>query len=256
MRNLFTLLVAMLPLIATAQNSEIGLSGGIGIVSAPSGSIYFKADQSTTAPSAMFTYVANLNRYSESKLTWQVGFDITSYINIKHESSQTYDYFTKTIGNDGKYFRYAKVLLSVSPLVNMKYKLSDVTYVYGGMCVGIAGTNNTSNRKPQDFEGSEYTYKAPDGGKGFVAGMHLGITQRIVQRLAVNAQVGFRYYNLGFNVDDRSYPGGTSFRYSTTIIPVMVGIRYRMGWLKEYNSYKGRYQIVQEEIKHKKDSTE
>lgn len=256
MKNLFTLLVGMFPFVSVAQNSEIGLSGGIGLVSAPSGSIYFKADQSTTAPSAMFTYVANLNRYSESKLTWQVGFDVTSYLNVKHESNQTYTYFTKTIGNDGKFFRYANMLLSISPLVNIKYKLSDVTYVYGGISAGAAGSRNTSNNGPQDFEGSEYTYKAPDGGKGFVGGIHAGITQRIVQRLAINAQVGFRYYNLGFKVDDPSYPGGTSFRYNTTIIPIMIGIRYRMGWLKEYNASKGKFQIVEEEIKRKKDNTE
>lgn len=241
---------------AAAQNSEIGLSGGIGLVSAPSGSIYFKADQGTTAPSAMLTYVANLNKYSESKLTWQVGFDVTSFINVKHESTQTYDYFSKKIGNDGKFFRYANVMLSVSPIVNLKYKLSDVTYVYGGVGAGAVITRNSSNRRPQDFEGSDYTYKAPDGGKGFMAGVHVGVTQRIIQRLAINAQVGFRYYNVGFKVDDLSYPGGTSFRYNTTIIPVMVGIRYRMGWLKEYNSYKGKYQIVKEDIRHKKDTAE
>jgi len=255
MKNFFTLLFAALPFATQAQNFELGLSGGAGLIAAPSGDAYFKADQSSTSPIVSLTGLANLGRYSEAKLKWQVGLDISTIFKLQHESSNTYTYFTKTIGNDGKYFKYANYLLSVSPLVNARYPLSDVAYVYAGAGFGAAITRNSSNRKPQDFEGTDYTYTAPDGGKGIVAEAHAGITYRLVQRLALNAQVGFRYYNINFSVDDPTYPGGNSFTYNTTVIPLTIGIRYRMGWLKEYNSAKGRFQVIKEEI-HRKNAAE
>jgi hypothetical protein len=247
---------AMVPFCSQAQNSELGLAGGIGLHSAPGGDIHYKADQGGSSPLICLTYVSNRNRYSESKLTWQIGFDAFAVMSVKNKSNDTFSYFAQTIGNDGKDFRYANYLLSFSPLVNLKYKLSDVTYVYGGLSAGAAGTRNVSNVKPQDFVGTDVTYKAPDGGIGFCGAIQAGIVQRITQRIAVNAQVGFRYYSLTYKANDINYPGGNVFSYNTTMIPVIVGIRYRMGWLKEYNSATGRYELVKEEIKSKKEKEE
>jgi hypothetical protein len=195
--------------------------------------------------------VGNFDPRSESRIDWQAGIEATCLMNVKNESSTTYRYFGDTIGNDGRYFLYAKYMISVAPVINIKYKLSGMTYVYGGVSIGVVGTINTANRKPQDFEGADYTYTAPDGGTGLCSGLHIGINQRIAQRLAVAVQVGARYNSIGYHVNDHKYPGGTSFRYNSLVIPATIGLRYRMGWEKEYNAAKGRYEIAEEDVHRK-----
>lgn len=218
-----------------AQKSEIGIGGGATILSGASGNIHYKATEGSTAGTLTLTYAYNLHHvYTESKLTAQTGFNI-HVLKLAGESTDTFQYFGQTIGNDGKAFIYAKNAIAVCPMINIKYRMSARTYIYGGASVGVIYGVNSSNKRWQDFEGKEYTYTAPNGGAGLALGLQAGVNQRVTQRLAINLEVGLRRYNLHYKVDDASYPGGFAFNYNTMAIPVTLGVRYRMGWEKEYD---------------------
>lgn len=246
------LLILLLPLYTFAQKSELGISAGIALNSAPSGSLFFKADKPGITPAIALTQTWNLNRYSESLVTWQVGVGVYNFAGFRNQSDRTYVYFNDTIGNDGRDFRYAYYAYAIGPVANLKYKLNDLAYIYGGASFCIAGSRNTSNRSAADFRGKDYTYTAPDGGIGYYARLHGGITYRLSQRIAVNAEIGYSYYHLNFKVNDLSYPGGTEFSYATKLVPFTAGIRYRMGWAKEISRESGRKRIVKEEVESKR----
>jgi hypothetical protein len=255
LKTLLFVAVFLTPAIGYSQVAELGVSGGLSLHTGAFGNIYYKAAKMGSSPTASLTFLVNTNRMSESRLTNQVGFNVYYTFKLQNETGKTYIYFYESIGNDGKPFRYANYVLSFSPMVNWKYRLSDVSYVYGGVSAGIAGSRNVSNHKGMDFIGTDVTYKAPDGGLGYCAGIQGGWTQRLTQRIALNADIAVRYYNLSFAVNDKNYPGGTKFSYGTVVIPVTVGIRYRMGWPKELNHGNGRRRIIKEEI-HKKGEKE
>jgi hypothetical protein len=218
-----------------AQQSELGIGGGVSILSGASGDIHYKATEGSTAPTFTLNYVYNLHHvYTESKLTAQAGFNV-HVLKMAGEATDTFSYFGKTIGNDGKEFIYAKTAIAVCPVVNLKYRMSARTYIYGGASVGVIYGINKANKGWNDFEGKEYTYTAPNGGAGLALGLQAGVNQRVTQRLAINLEVAVRRYNLNYSVDDTAYPGGFEFNYATMAIPVTLGLRYRMGWEKEYN---------------------
>lgn len=239
-----------MPLCAIAQRSELGIGGGIMLTTAPGGTMYYKATESNTTPVLNLSYLANMTVRTESRLTTQLGFNI-HVMSFAHESADTFNYFNVSIGNDGKEFIYAKTAIAVSPLINFKYKLSDRAYVYYGASIGLVGSRTSgAPRNGNEVATGEKSYIAPDGGLGFCAGLQGGFTRRLSQRLALNAEVGFRYYKLSYKVDDVSYPGGVAFSYSTIGVPVTIGIRYRMGWEKQYNS-EGKYRPIPEELEKK-----
>jgi hypothetical protein len=231
--TLLSLCTLALSLSASAQQSELGIGGGVSILSGASGNIHYKATEGATAGTLTLTYAYNLHHvYTESKLTAQTGFNV-HVLKLAGESTDTFQYFGQTIGNDGKEFIYAKTAIAVTPMINMKYRMSNRTYIYGGASIGVIYGINNSNKRWQDFDGKDYTYTAPNGGAGLAIGLQAGLNQRVTQRLAVNLEVAVRRYNLHYSVDDTAYPGGFEFNYNTMAIPVTLGIRYRMGWEKE-----------------------
>jgi hypothetical protein len=241
-------LCLMISMNGFCQLAELGLSGGIALHTGAGGSIYYKAEQMNAAPVAALTLVKNMDRYSDSKLTWQTGVRVNYFSALKNKTSRTYSYFNDTIGNDGSYFRYANYMLSAGALVLARYKLSPVSYAYGGFSGGLAGTRNESNRRGADFAGQSVTYKAPDGGIGFYAGLAGGFTYRLSPRIALNADLECRYHYFRFSVDDITYPGGTRFSYTTLVFPVTAGIRYRIGFPKRLNSGTGKLEIAEPEL--------
>jgi hypothetical protein len=236
-----------------AQIAELGVSGGLAVHTGASGSIYYKAEKANATPVGGALLLVNVNRLSEARIKWQVGAIANYFSTIKNEASTTQFYFGDTIGNDGRFFRYAKSMLSAGALVNAKYPLSDISYAYAGVTAGIAASRNTSHRSAAGFATGDITYTAPDGGRGYYAGLHAGITYRATQRLALNAEAGLRYYNLHFSVEDKTYPGGTEFNYSTMMIPVTIGIRYRIGFPRQINYETGRMELIRDIEEKRKD---
>ena len=229
-----------------AQVAELGVSGGLAVHTGAGGSIYYKAQRATAPPLAGATLLVNVDRLSEARIKWQVGAVGNYFATLKNQTTITQFYFNDTIGNDGRFFRYAKYMLSLGGVVNAKYKLSDISYAYAGATAGVAVSRNTSHRSAADFATGEITYTAPDGGRGYYAGLQFGVSYRATQRIALNAEAGLRYYNLHFSVEDKSYPGGTEFNYSTMIIPITIGVRYRIGFPKQINYETGKMELMRD----------
>jgi hypothetical protein len=234
MRVVILTIVLMSNLVASAQRVEIGLGAGAAMHTGMGGSIFYKATNAGISPAATGSIYYNFNQHNDKKLNLQVGAEASHGMELRNTSTTTYSYFNLPIGNDGKYFRYAQEWTGAALLGNVKYRYSERAFAYGGIAVGMLQTRNESNRSGSDFADKPYTYTAPDGGQGIGGGIQLGYNYRLSRRFAINAEVAARYYSIAYEVNDASYPGGTSFNYAMLMVPVTLGVRYSIGYPPEW----------------------
>jgi hypothetical protein len=241
MKKLFLFLLISLPFSVMAQKAEVGINAGFSSNTSPSGNIYYVADKPMQNLALSATFVGNI-----PNTHFQVGADIYA-IGLANKASKALaePYFGRIIGGNNETFTYAKLAISVCPVFNYKYNLSDNGYVYAGLALGIVGSL-ADPQKPSNSDGSEVTFRGINGGFGFTGGGQAGITYAITSRIALNAEIALRYYYLSFTTSD-SYPGGSSnIHLGTLAYPITFGIRYRMGFEKQLNYATGRYEIAKE----------
>lgn len=240
MRKLAALLFILLPVSAIAQKAEVGITGGICSNTTPTGTIYYIADKPIQSFAGSATFLSNLpNKH------FQLGVDIYG-VGLANKASKALatPYFGRYIGGNNETFTYAKLALSICPVINYKVNLSEDGYVYAGLALGIAG----SYAQPQtsgNSDGSQVTFRGINGGFGFTGGGQAGITYAVTSRIALNGEIAIRYYHLSFTTSD-SYPGGANVNLNTLAFPITVGIRYRIGFEKQLNYETGRYQIAKD----------
>jgi len=240
MKKLLLLSFACLPIVAMAQKVEVGVTGGISMNTAPTGTIYYIASGTAQNFAGSATFVSNMvNKH------FQIGADIYALgLSNKATSALAIPYFGRQIGGNGETFTYAKAVISICPIFNYKYNLNEDGYIYGGVALGIAGSYATPET-PSNSDGSQTTFRGINGGFGFTGGGQIGITYAVTPRIALNGEVALRYYHLSFTASD-SYPGGANVSLGTLAYPMTIGIRYRIGFEKQLNYATGRYQIVRE----------
>jgi hypothetical protein len=264
MNKILLLAVVVLPSIAFGQKAELGITGGICSNSAPSSSnIYYLADKSATNYAGSLTMVSNLNDH------YQFGGDLY-VLQLANTSSKTYRNpygATGTIGNDGKKFQYAQFCISLCPVFNYKYTVSDNVYVYGGIAAGFAFTHTTSNSNDPNYA-PNLGFRGIDGGLGYTAGGQIGVSYAISARIAINAELALRYYYLAFTVSGNWPNGGAvgaggepnnlgpNISLTTLAYPTTIGVRYRFGGFEKQLNYEtGKMEIITKKNDRRKHST-
>jgi hypothetical protein len=226
-------LFSMLPSVAFAQNTELSLTGGISLNGQPSANMYYVGNKSALNYAASFTYLRNIDLNDH----WQIGGDLYVH-SLASKSSKTYNYLGDEIGGDNKRFEYAKAVLTPDFITNYKFHLDDDEYIYAGAALGLVYTiNDHTSTNPR------YTYKGPNGGIGASTGVQAGIVYGISPRLALNGELAMRYYYITYDAP-APYRNGEELHYGIVTVPITVGIRYRIGFERQYNVTTGRYMLL------------
>ena len=199
-----------------AQKFEFGLGAGLSISTKPSDNMAFKTDRSVVNAAGALSLLYNINAHLQTGLEMHL-------LQLSGKSDAVYTTFDgRKIGGDDKKFVYGKSTYSFTAVLNGK-KFMGNGYGYAGVAAGYVATRHDSKTLS-----SNESYRAPNGGNGLALGLQLGYVRGISKRLAVNAELAMRYFNLGY---DAMEPSGTSqdkLKYSIMAFPVTVGIRYQL----------------------------
>jgi|GEM_PF-6347358 len=233
--NKLILLAFILPAAAFGQKSEIGINGGIATNTAPTGTIYYLGNNYSINESFGMYWLKKINNSNIS-----VGGGIYG-VELANASSKVYNYFGTSIGNNGLKFTYAKYAYSVGPIVNYTFLKHRGQSFYvggnGGFCV-----SRTEGQTENNSDGSKKTFRGIDGGLGFAGGLHLGMDITFLKRMAVNIDAGAEYYKLSFSLSE-SFPTGKGVSLQTFAFPLSIGIKYRMGFVKQLDYKTGKFII-------------
>jgi hypothetical protein len=231
--KLFIVILMLLSINVSAQNAEIGLGIGTSTNSVPFGTEFYRGNRVATNYAAGLTYVRNLGRI------FQYGADLY-VVELSRKSFYVYTWEDKQIGNNDKKFEYARASYSFCPVFNAKFFKFGKSYLYAGLSVGVV---LATNYKTDDgtTPNSNISYVAPSGGIGEVGGAQAGINYNVTPRISINGQVAVRYYNLYYNTQADHY--NDKLAYGTLVYPVIVGVRYNMGYTRHINAMNGKYEL-------------
>lgn len=211
MKKLF-LFAFLLSTKLSAQQLELGFTGGISTNTKPSDNMLYKAAKPTLNYAVVGSVMYNINRH------FQVGIQYGAS-ELSARAADKYFYAGQFIGGDNKRFVYGKLTSALCVISNAKLNLGK-GYLYGGVAVGYGATRHNSKTLS-----SNEAFRAPNGGDGWVAGGQVGYVLGFTSRLAFNAEIAARYFKLYY---DAKATTGEQLRYSITSFPVTVGFRYRL----------------------------
>src|ERR1700744_4309577 len=119
MKKLLFLIVA-LPFLSSAQKSEIGITGGIGINGKASSNMPFLGDKSGSNYATSIIYVSNIREHL------QIGFDMYMHELSSKSASANYNWQGYPIPKgDSRKLEYAKIAASPSFIANYKLKIAN-----------------------------------------------------------------------------------------------------------------------------------
>jgi len=205
--------ILLLPFAAQAQ-TELGIGGGISANTAPTGNMPYKSNNPAPNYAGMASVIFNLST------NWQLGLQVRAE-GLSGRSSHTYtDPHGNEIGDDGKRFVYAAPLLSGDIVLNRRVGFGK-GYFYYGIAAGGAGSVNNHSIS------NSVSYRAPDGGVGYEAGLQIGYTLGVTSSLGVNMELAARYINLSYTAHAPASSTDALLHYGIVAFPLTIGIRYR-----------------------------
>lgn len=218
MKRFFLVCLLLQAFHSNAQTAEFGIGGGFSINTAPSG-----GNQPYVTDQSVVNYSGTMKLLFTGKKGWQFGFD-GHVMELSGKSSKVYPSFydgSDSLGGDGKKFVYAKYAIAAC-LAGNKVFTNGTNAFYLGLAAGYAGTRNNTTT----FKANE-SYKAPDGGQGYVLGGQIGYVAGLGEKLGLNVEVAVR--NFSFTYEDGTAPLATTpekLKYNILAFPVTIGIRY------------------------------
>jgi hypothetical protein len=233
---LTTIALAMATCSLYAQNPsdykiEIGLNGGIGVNTIPTGSsaLYEGSSGSSNATGSLkVDYNINEN--------WQIGGEVGA---AKWMTSGTWPItgaFGQSLQPQKVTFIIANPAISVCAQLNRvvpfysKYTHYNKANFYYGVSAGILPTVNDgaiSYSKYNKSPDPTYTYVSQYDygfGLGYVAGVQVGFSYYIIPKLGVNVELAGRYAYVGTNETRYDHE---NTHYELLYFPATVGLRYR-----------------------------
>ena len=203
----------LLPFAASAQ-TEIGIDGGISANTAPTANMPYKSNSPAPNYAGLASIIFNLSKHC------QLGLQVRAE-GLSGRSNHSYtDFHGNEIGDDGKRFVYAAPLLTADVVLNRRVGFGK-GYFYYGIAAGGAGSINSHSN------GNNVSYRAPDGGIGYEAGVQIGYTLGITSSLGVNMELAARYINLSYTAHAPSSSDDALLHYGIVAFPLTIGIRYR-----------------------------
>lgn len=215
------LLLSFLTYTATAQRGafELAIGGGLSTNSNPGENMVYKGNRITWT-----NYSALLNGQYNFHRSMSVGIEVRS-LELSRKSDGVYpvSYLKQSIGGDDRKFVYAKYMLSAAAIFNGRYNTYR-GYFYGGGAAGYAASRHDSKSLNAQTE----SYRAPNGGDGFVLGVQGGYTHGITSVIGLNIEAALRNYTLYYDAlapETRPYE---DLHYNITAYTVTIGLKIRI----------------------------
>jgi hypothetical protein len=197
---------------------EIGVGVGSSINSNPGSNMAYKGNRI-----AWGNYSGLLNVSYNIHRSMSIGIEARS-MELSRKSDNVYPTYLKTtIGGDDRKFVYSKAMMSAAVIFNGRYSLYR-GYFYGGGAAGYAASRHDSKNVNNKTE----SYRAPNGGNGFVLGVQAGYTHGINSVLGLNIEGAVRNYTMNYDALAPEVRPYEKLGYNITAYTLTVGIRFRI----------------------------
>lgn len=219
-KQFITLLSAILiSATANAQRGaiEIGLGAGVSTNDNPSSNMAYTGNKGTLNYSGLLNGMYNVHR------SISVGLEFRALELSRVSEDSVYNTYLKTqIGGDDKRFVYSKMMVSACAVGNGKLNIMR-GYLYGGLAAGYGFSRHDSKTR-----GNNESYRAPDGGSGFVWGLQGGFTYGLSPAVGLNLEAALRNYSLNYDAGAPEIFPYTDLKYNITAYTITAGIKVRI----------------------------